>query len=312
MPLQLKFLRPAICLMSFGFSWTKVQAQALLPIPEAVNVDMRLVDFGRILFHDARLSKHQDTSCASCHPLGKGGADGSAFSRGTGGVTTTYNTPSIFNAALVLKYGWEGAATTFQEATKRALESPKAMGMPLAQATERLRQDTKLQKQFGPLEDDSVLKALMAYMEYLMPRFSPLDRHLKGETDALTPEQKQGYQRFLELGCASCHQGVAIGGNMFVRFGVMFDPFRDQPEEHKGRYNLTKQESDRHVFRVPSLRNVALTAPYFHDGRAPDLPTAIRTMGYVQLGIQLTEQDVQLLLAFLNSLTGELPNGVLP
>ncbi len=307
-----KILYPALCLTAFKLGLPRAQAQALLPIPEATPMNMDLVNLGRILFHDPRLSKHKDTSCASCHPIGKGGADGVAFSRGTGGATTTYNTPSIYNAALVLKYGWEGAAGSYREATRRALESPKAMNMTLPEATQIFRQDNQLLKQFGPFEDETILKALMAYMDYLVPRSSRLDRYLKGEKEALTPEQKQGYQRFVELGCASCHQGVAIGGNMFVRFGVMFDPFRDQPDEHKGRYNLTKQESDRHVFRVPSLRNVALTAPYFHEGRAPDLSTAIRTMGYVQLGKQLSEQDVQLLQSFLNSLTGEVPNGVLP
>jgi cytochrome c peroxidase len=312
MRLSLKFLIHTVCPLAFSLGLTEARAQALRPIPAPTEVDMRLVQLGRLLFHDARLSLNRDVTCASCHPLGKGGADGAAFSRGTGGVTTPYNTPSILNAALVFKYGWEGAAATFSEATQRALESRKAMSMSLPQATERLRQDKTLVSKFGPLNDDSILTALMAYMQYMIPRSSPLDRFLQGDAQALSSEQKQGYQRFLELGCASCHQGIAVGGNMFVRFGVMFDPFRDQPDEHRGRYNLTQEESDRHVFRVPSLRNVALTAPYFHDGRAPDLASAIRTMGYVQLGIQLSDKDVQLLLAFLNSLTGEIPDGVMP
>lgn len=298
--------------LALTFIMQAAHAEALRPIPDSRKLEARLVKLGRVLFHDARLSRNQDVACASCHPLGKGGVDGAAFSRGTGGATTAYNTPTIFNAALVYKYGWEGVASTFREATQRALESPKAMGLSLAEATARVRQDSQLVRQFGPIEEDTILQALMAYTEFLIPRASRLDRFLKGETQALSPEQKLGYQRFLELGCASCHQGVAIGGNMFARFGVMIDPFRDQPDEHRGRFNHTKTESDRHVFRVPSLRNVALTAPYFHDGRAPDLGTAIRTMGYVQLGRQLTETDVLLLQAFLNSLTGEIPEGVLP
>lgn len=309
MRISLKSLLPVLALSLFAKA---AHAEALRPIPEPRKLDARLVAFGRVLFHDARLSRNQDVACASCHPLGKGGVDGAAFSRGTGGAVPAYNTPTIFNAALVFKYGWEGVASTFREATQRALESPKAMGLSLAEATARLQQDSKLVKEFGPIEDDSILQALMAYTEFMIPRASPLDRFLKGETQALSPEQKLGYQRFVEFGCASCHQGVAVGGNMFVRFGVMIDPFRDQPDEHRGRFNHTKNEADRHVFRVPSLRNVALTAPYFHDGRAPDLGTAIRTMGYVQLGMQLTETDVLLLQAFLNSLTGEIPEGVLP
>lgn len=309
MRIPLKFLLTVIAFLLFMEGAT---AEALRPIPEPAKLEARLVKLGRVLFHDARLSRNKDVACASCHPLGKGGADGVAFSRGTGGATTAYNTPTILNAGLVFKYGWEGIATTFREATQRALESPKAMGLSLAEATQRVQQDKDIVRQFGPIEDDTILQALMAYTEFMIPRASRLDRFLKGETEALSPEQKLGYQRFLELGCASCHQGVAVGGNMFARFGVMIDPFRDQPDEHRGRFNHTKKDSDRHVFRVPSLRNVALTAPYFHDGRAPDLGTAIRTMGYVQLGMQLTETDVLLLQAFLNSLTGEIPEGDLP
>ncbi|HYX34162.1 MAG TPA: cytochrome c peroxidase [Oligoflexus sp.] len=312
MGLYPRLIKIMVRLALLGLCWTEAGAQALRPIPPAQSLDMRLVKLGRMLFHDPRLSRYQDMSCAGCHPIGRGGADGVALSRGTGGAITTYNTPTIYNAALVLKYGWEGVATTLSEATQRALESPKAMDMKLAQAFERLRKDEELQRKFGPLQEATILQALIAYMEYLVPRTSAFDRFLQGDTTALSAEQQQGYQRFIELGCASCHQGVGIGGNMFVRFGVMVDLFRDQPELHRGRLNATEQPSDRHVFRVPSLRNVALTAPYFHDGRAADLASAVRTMGYVQLGMQLTETDLGQLLSFLDSLTGQLPDEVLP
>ncbi len=257
-----------------------------------------------------------DVSCASCHSLALGGSDGRKLSIGTGGRTPTYNTPTVFNIAIVKKYGWEGDSRTLAEATTKAMVSPNAMGMTWEAAAQRLQDDEEMVLEFGQvygtLTGAALLELVMDYLKQLIPRNSPFDRYLFGEQQALTLEQKEGYQRFKDLGCVSCHQGVGVGGNMFAPFGVMLQPTQSEAKSNLGRFNSTQKESDLHVFRVPSLRNVALTAPYFHNGSAENLASAILTMGYVQLGQRLSDHDVQILSAFLRSLTGQLPPEVLP
>lgn len=301
--------------LSFSLS-PKSFSQALRPIGEIKNLDPEDVAIGKMLYYDKRLSKNKDVSCASCHPIYSGGADGLKLSKGTGGAVTGYNTPSILNAAIVSKCGWEGATLNLKEATRKAIKAPKAMAMEEVDVVAFVSADptylAAFNRKYGKPSMDAVLDSLVAFNRYLTPGPSRFDKYLNGDRTALSEQEIHGYQRFKDLGCVSCHQGKGVGGNMFAKFGVMTDLFAEDPTSNKGRYNVTKNEEDMHFYRVPSLRNVALTAPYFHDGRAPDIFTAVRTMGFVQLGRKLSDKDVESIVSFLNSLTGDIKKDLLP
>jgi cytochrome c peroxidase len=176
----------------------------------------------------------------------------------------------------------------------------------------KLRADQAYEEAFnatygGPPTPPLVLDALAAFQRSLTTPRAPFDRYLQGARDAISPDEERGYQLFKSIGCASCHQGVNVGGNLFQRFGIFHDPFPNRPptKADLGRFALTAKTVDRFVFRVPSLRNVAVTAPYFHDGSAPTLHQAVREMSRVQLGKTLSSQEVGLIFQFLRTLTGE-------
>jgi cytochrome c peroxidase len=191
----------------------------------------------------------------------------------------------------------------------------RTMGMTWVKVEEKLRADPKMQADFAAAYPDGALTvvnakdALASYVKTLITPNARFDEYLRGDTDALSEEERHGYELFKELGCASCHQGANVGGNLFQRMGVMRDYFRERggplADAELGRFNVTHDPIDRHVFRVPSLRNVAVTPPYFHDGSAATLEQAVATMGRVQLGRALEPAQVALVCAFLRTLTGE-------
>lgn len=188
------------------------------------------------------------------------------------------------------------------------------MGSRWAQVLSRLEQDAALTAAFSQAYPDgltanNVANALATFERSLVTVNSRFDRYLRGEKQILTPVEIEGYRRFREFGCISCHQGALVGGNMYQKFGVLSDYFANRPTTRRdlGRFNVTQREVDKHVFKVPSLRNVARTGPYFHDGSADTLAQAIVIMARYQLGRELAERDIAAIVAFLNTLTGELP-----
>jgi len=223
------------------------------------------------------------------------------------------NVPTVFNVAYDFRYAWNGRFENLQGQIDFAMKSPAAMGGSADAVVRVLDADVALaaafRDAFGRAPDMAgVLDALAEYCRSLVTPNSRFDRFLRGES-ALSPEEKAGYDSFVGYGCVTCHQGVNIGGNMFQKFGVMRDYFADRgnlTDADLGRYNVTKNDADRHVFRVPSLRNVARTAPYLHDGNAVTLEEAVTDMALYQLGRHLPPEDVQAIVAFLGSLTGEL------
>ena len=270
------------------------------------------------LFSTASLSSDGSVSCATCHPLDRGGADGFVHSRGANGRETVLNTPTIYNASHNFRFNWNGAYDKLEE----ALDAPIALtlGTTWSEIERKLRTEPAWRTAFELAYSDGVTTAnikdaLSRYIETLTTPDARLDQFLRGDIDALTDDERRGYEKFKALGCSTCHQGANVGGNMFQRVGVMHDYFQARVEHgglapspaDLGRYETSKQQSDRHVFRVPSLRNVALTPPYFHDGSMPTLELAVVEMGYVQLGTRLSDEEVELLVAFLKTLTG-LPN----
>jgi cytochrome c peroxidase len=289
--------------------------EPLSPLPAAPLVDARRSAVGMKLFSTVSLSSDGLVSCATCHPVDRAGADGFVHSRGANGHETPLNTPTIYNVSFNFRFNWNGAYESLED----ALDAPIALtlGTTWSAIEDKLRTDAEWRASFERAYPDGVTTAnikdaLSRYIDTLITPDARLDQFLRGDIDALTSDERRGYESFKALGCSTCHQGANVGGNMFQRLGVMHDYFQARVEHggpaptaaDLGRYETTKQHSDRHVFRVPSLRNVALTPPYFHDGSVPTLELAVVEMGYVQLGKRLSQEEVTLLVAFLKTLTG--------
>ena len=287
--------------------------EALKPLPPVPALDAAKVELGRQLFNEPRLSVNNTLSCASCHHLEAGGADNRPFSVGFDGKPVEINTPSVFNASLNFKQFWNGRVDTLEAQVEQVVISPVEMGSDWKTVVQNLAALPVYQNAFKQTYPDGVTaanvqNALATYERTLLTPNSRFDQYLLGNTEILTIQEKYGYQRFKDCGCIACHQGVNIGGNMFQKFGVMGDYFkaRGNPvESDLGRYLLTKDEEDRHVFKVPSLRNVAVTAPYFHDASAKTLAEAVDVMFKYQLGRNPSQDDKDLIIQFLKTLTGE-------
>jgi cytochrome c peroxidase len=283
------------------------------PLPPVPRQDPLRVELGRQLFNEPRLSINNTLSCASCHHLQNGGADSRAFSIGFNSQPVPINTPSVFNASLNFRQFWNGRADSLESQVHEVVKSPSEMGSNWEHVVEVLSADPTYRRAFSDAYPDGVTlstvqNALASYERTLLSRNSRFDQYLLGDTDILTTEEKYGYQRFKDYGCIACHQGVNIGGNMFQKLGVMSDYFKDRGnpvEADLGRYLVTRDEEDRNVFKVPSLRNVAVTAPYFHDGSASTLEEAVDVMFKYQLGRIPSAEDKTLIIQFLKTLTGE-------
>jgi len=285
--------------------------EPLSPILLSVVDDEPQIRLGERLFHDPRLSHDNRQSCATCHPLDRGGMDGQPRAIAVDGLPRLRNTPTIFNVGLSFWFNWDGVVHTLEAHAERLLRNPAVMNTTWPELQGKLEREADYVSAFRAAYVDgltwnNVIAALVSFERSLVTPHSRFDRYLRGEQQALTAEEQQGYGLFKSYGCVACHQGVNIGGNMFAKFGV-FQPPNDTREEDvdNGRYNATQRPQDVQVFRVPSLRNVAMTAPYFHDGRAPTLAVAVDTMARVQLGKELTPEEIGLIVQFLQTLTGD-------
>ncbi len=284
----------------------------ITPLQPTTNLDREKVALGRQLFHDPRLSKNGAVSCASCHNLTAGGADVGARSFGVSGEPTATNTPTVFNSANNVAQFWDGRAATLEEQIDGPLQHPDEMGSTWQQTIGIVSADPTYVDAFfsiygGPASPERIRDAIAEFERTLVTLDAPFDRFLRGDKTAITAEARRGYERFQTYGCISCHQGRNVGGNIYQRLGIV-EPYFGEDEvtpANLGRFNVTGHDADRHVFKVPSLRNVALTAPYFHDGSVETLEQAIAIMGFYQLGRALPQSDIADIAAFLRSLTGQ-------
>lgn len=289
-------------------------SEPIQPIPLTLNQDSARVAIGRQLFGDTRLSSNGRVSCSSCHDLNKGGGDGRARSIGLHGEMTDVNAPTVLNAALNFRQFWNGRSDSLEDQIDQVIQSPIEMGSKWDEVLRKVLVEPKYKNAFLSAYKDGVTKeniqnAIATFERTLITPNSRFDKFLRGDTNAITTSEKTGYAKFKQYGCIACHQGVNVGGNMFQKFGIMGDYFekRGNPTQADlGRYLVTKMESDKHVFKVPSLRNVALTAPYFHDASAKTLEDAVNIMFRYQLGRVASKEDKELIVKFLNTLTGEL------
>jgi cytochrome c peroxidase len=239
--------------------------------------------------------------------------DGLRRSKASGNIRILRNAPSIFNVGFNLFYNWDGKFETLSALDDFVLRDPALMGNDWTELLATLRVDPSYLAHFGSIYPEgisklSVLDALDYFLRNLTSPNSRFDKYLRGDTKALNESELRGYKLFKSYGCISCHQGINVGGNLFQKFGVFTQPNFWLPQEEPvdaGRYAITHDERDRGVFRVPSLRNVAVTAPYFHSGRATKLEDAVVTMARVQLGRTLSQDEIHLIVQFLGTLTGE-------
>lgn len=288
--------------------------EPILPIPLVEPAeDPALVALGDDLFFSTIVSEDGRVSCGSCHPRERAFVDGTDRSEVEGRPRTPTNTTTLLNVRYFYKIGWFGQSDSLEEHLDGLIKSRKLMASSWDGITHRLQADSTWVKRFTAVFSDgvsldNVRRALLAYERSLTTPNAPFDRFLRGDEQALWGEARRGYSLFKSFGCVSCHQGVAVGANMLETFGVMRDYFAERGERSeadRGLMNVTGHEEDRHVFRVPSLRNVATTAPYFHDGSAQTLDEAVKVMARYQLGRELESGEVTAIVAFLGSLTGE-------
>lgn len=283
---------------------------ALASLPAPPILDPGKVSIGGRLFHDPVLSKQKALSCSTCHSLETGGTVRIPKTVGYQGKTHEFNAPTIFNVGNNYRLGWRGKFTSLFVQNENILHDPNLMAIDWPTLLSRLNEDRTydavFRAQYGKAADrENVLDALVNYQQSLSTPDSAFDRYIKGDQDALSQVQKSGLRLFLDYGCVSCHQGSNIGGNMFQIFGVFGEPgakILPTPDELDKR--MQSYDREENVFRVPSLRNVEITAPYFHDGRTETLGEAIAIMGMSQLGRRLSDEDIAALEAFLKSLTG--------
>jgi cytochrome c peroxidase len=312
---------PVFCLSSMMTgadsvsSPNKVAHEPIYPIPLRTETQNKeKLTLGRILFNDNRLTPESTHSCASCHHLESGGDDELRVSKPVGNLAPVVNTPTIFNTQYNFRLNWDGSAASVAEQLDMAIKRIGGYSSGWDELLARFNSDTSLVSRFNTvykheqITRESFTDALVTYLESLTTPNARFDKYLRGDNNAIDEDEKHGYTLFKEYGCISCHQGTNIGGNLYQRFGIFYDYFRargDIQQADYGRMNVTGESTDMHVFKVPSLRNIELTAPYLHDGRSKSLHEVVTIMGRTQLGFEIEQDDIKLIVKFLKTLTGE-------
>ncbi len=297
------------------------------PLPDTAHVDdyphsAARVELGRQLFFETRVANDGRTSCATCHNPALYGTDALPQSVGVNGQKLPRNAHTVFNTALLVAQHYGGNRVSVEEQAQKALLSPLAYGnKSFEEAEEKLRAlgyeklfDAAFPNEKEPVTAEHWGTAIGAYERTLLTP-APFDRYLKGDTRAISAEAKLGLDKFMSYGCAACHSGSTVGGTMFQKFGLTEDYWKatgsvEMPllkGRDMGKFHDTGKEADKWIFKVPQLRNVAKTPPYFHDGSVATLDDAVRVMARLQLGRQLSDDDVRHLVAFLETLTGDVP-----
>ena len=286
------------------------------PIAESLPVDAKKVALGMVLFHDTRLSVDNTVSCASCHALNTAGVDNKQFSEGVDGLKGGVNAPTVYNAVYNFVQFWDGRAVTLADQAAGPPVNPVEMASPSFDAiVAKLKRDPKMVRAFREcypkegITQATITNAIEEFERTLLTPNSPFDKYLRGDDAAISEQAKQGYALFKKYNCATCHVGPNLGGESYELMGLRAHYFAERglplTEEDNGRFKQTGVERDRHRFKVPGLRNVALTWPYYHDGTRETLKEAVCAMGTYQSGVALTDAEEDLIVEFLNSLTGE-------
>ncbi len=290
-------------------------------ISEKNPVTPEKVKLGHLLFYETRISIDGTVNCAKCHPFSLYAADGLSKAIGNNCKINPRNAPTILNAAGQISAHWIGNRIDVEDQAKQSVIGPPSFGMPSYAAVEKKLKDIEgyalLFKNAFPNDNNSITVENFALavgaFERTLVTFSPFDDFLSGKLQALNEQQKKGLEKFMENGCSGCHSSAYVGGQMYVKFGIV-EPYWNYTKSNpvdEGRFTVTSNESDKYVFKVPVLRNVAKTSPYFHDGSINELERAIWIMGKVQKGKDLPEDDLSDIHSFLESLTGNIPEDAL-
>lgn len=310
-----------LCLLLAGGLCAPLQAERLTsepiqPIEPATFDEPEKIELGKKLFFDPRLSRSGFISCNSCHNLSMGGSDNLSTSIGHNWQEGPINSPTVLNSSMNVAQFWDGRAATLQEQAAGPISNPMEMASTHVLALDVLRSIPQYRKEFADIygsdeiDLDRVTDAIAAFEETLVTPNSRFDQWLKGDDDALSQTELAGYKTFKDIGCTACHNGPAAGGSSFQRMGVVEPYITDNPAE--GRVAVTGKDADRFSFKVPTLRNVELTYPYFHDGAHWQLEDAVDLMARLQLGRELEKQDIDNMTAFLKTLTGDQPDFRIP
>ena len=284
-------------------------------IPFEHGQDLAKTELGKKLYFDPRLSKSGAISCNSCHNLAAGGSDNLPSSIGHGWQLGPINSPTVLNSRWNFVQFWDGRAKDLQEQAGGPVENPMEMAASHDLAIERLKTIPAYVEEFRniyrrDIDIEGITDAIAVFEKTLITPDAPFDRWLRGDDDAITPEQKEGYELFKLKGCTTCHLGKAVGGSMYQKMGLVKAYGRDR--DTVGRMAVTGKEQDKFLFKVPTLRNIELTYPYFHDGSVWDLKEAVQIMASIQLGNEASDEEAEKIVAFLKSLTGRQPRIVLP
>lgn len=298
-----------------GLACEEFANEPIQPIVDSIPVNPDKVELGKILFHDTRLSSDNTVSCASCHDLNTGGVDNKQYSEGVGGQFGGVNAPTVYNAAFNFVQFWDGRAGTLAEQAAGPPLNPVEMAsQSFDDIIAKLAADKEFTKRFIAIYPDgysekNITNAIEEFEKTLITPNSAFDRYLKGDKSAISQEAIDGYALFKENKCATCHVGVNLGGQSYEYMGLAHSYFEERnapiTEEDNGRFKQTKEERDRHRFKVPGLRNIELTAPYFHDGSQKTMKDAVQYMAKYQLGDELKDDDAEKIVTFMNTLTGE-------
>ena len=287
--------------------------EPIQPIPLTVKEDPKKVELGSKLFSDTRLSHDNTVSCATCHNLKGAGIDHKRLSMGIDGQFGDVNAPTVYNSGFNFKQFWDGRADTLEDQVNGPTHNLKEMGSNWDEIIGKLKVDPNYVSAFLASYSDGITSAnirdaIATFERTLSTPNSRFDKFLLGDKNALTSIEKKGYELFKEHGCVVCHQGINVGSNMFQSFGKFGNYFEDRgniTNADLGRMNVTKNLKDRYKFKVPTLRNIELTAPYFHDGSVKTLDSAVQVMAKYQLGISFEPDEIQAIVQFLKTLTGE-------
>lgn len=293
-----------------------VRDEPIQPIKPATVTDPAKVELGKKLYFDPRLSKSGFISCNSCHNLSMGGTDNLKTSIGDKWQQGPINAPTVLNSSLAVAQFWDGRAANLQEQAGGPIANPGEMGFTHALAVDVLQSIPGYVSEFktvygsARIDIEKITDAIAAFEETLVTPNSPFDKWLLGDDKALTKDELAGYKLFKDSGCVACHNGPAAGGTSFQKMGVV-EPYKSTSDT-EGRAAVTGKDEDRFNFKVPTLRNVELTYPYFHDGQAATLEEAVDIMGRLQLGKKYSDKEVGQIVAFLKTLTGDQPRFVMP
>lgn len=275
------------------------------PLPKIKSIDHDWRLLGQALFHSTLLSKDNTVSCSSCHMITLGGDDGFALSTGVNNQLGERNSPTVLNSVFNFRQFWDGREQNLALQIDGPIHNPVEMATSWPEVVDKLNADQYFSSAFTAISKqgvtkDNIVKALVTYEESLITPNAPIDRYLLGEKQALTEQQVRGLDKFISFGCSTCHQGKNIGGNFYQKLGRL-DDIPEKLKQDLGRFEFSNDPVDKFIFKVPSLRNIADTAPYFHNGSVATLPEAVSIMAKTQLGMDITEQDKQDIVALLQA-----------